>query len=706
MSATYTCPMHLNVRKNAPGFCPFCGMALEPENPVPGQEDDGERKSMQKRFLLSLVLCIPLVSLTMGKHMFSTDGHASWTHSPMFYWLQCTLASPIVLWGGWPFFVRAFFSLKNRSLNMFTLIGLGVGVTYIYSLLGKQGDYFESASMIIVFSLLGQVLELRAREQTQSALRALLQLTPQKTHRVLENGQEEDVALELVQMGNILRVRPGEKIPVDGTLQEGHSNIDESMITGEPLPIAKGHGDRVIGGTLNQNGSFTMRAEHVGEDTLLARIVALVSKAQKTRAPSQRLADTVSSYFVPLVVLVSLCAGIIWFIFGPDPQTAQALSIVVAVLLIACPCALGLATPMSIVVGTGWAARLGILFKNAEALENLSRIDTLVIDKTGTLTTGKPELTHVYTHGSWTENELIFLSASLEQSSEHSMRLAILQAAQKRGVSLQTAEKFQAMPGKGIQGNIAKHVVAIGNEAFLTSLQIADVFALKTQAEKHRQKGETVVHVACDGTLAGILILADSIKATAQEAIQKLQAKDVRVLMLTGDNRITAQAVAAKLNIEVAGTQVLPTEKYDVIHALQQKGHIVAMAGDGINDAPALMQSHIGIAMGTGTDIAMESASITLMTGDLLGIVKAHALSRATRQNIRQNLLLAFGYNILAIPVAAGALYPAFGILLSPSLASALMAVSSVSVIANALRLGRQNTEPPAQKDCHHCHHS
>lgn len=673
MQIIYTCPMHLYVKKNSPGFCPACGMDLEPENATLRKKDRSEEKSMQLRLFGSILLCISLIFFTM-EH----------------YWLQFFLSSPIILWGGWPFFVRAFFSLKNRNLNMFTLIGMGVLFTYLYAILGKQGGYFESASMIVVFSLLGQVLELHARTRTQNALQSLDQLKPQKAWRILQNGKEEHITLEHVQIGDILRVKPGEKIPVDGILQEGQSSVDESMLTGEPIPTAKHPGSEVHCGTLNQNGSFTMRAVHVGEKTILARIVSLVATAQKTRAPSQRLADTISSYFVPLIILIALFAALTWFILGPEPKMAPAVSIFAAVLLIACPCALGLATPMSIVVGTGAAARLGILFKNAEALENLARIDTLVIDKTGTLTRGKLEVTAMYTNGSWTENELISLSTSLEKLSEHPLGQAILNEAQKRGLNSKPATDFQSFPGKGIQGKIEEHFITIGSEAFLVSLNTEDVFALQKQAERHQKKGETAVYIACDKKLAGILILADAIKPTSKQAIQAFQANGIRVLMLTGDHRLTAQSVASQLNIEVAGAQMLPTEKYEMIRSLQNKKHIVAMVGDGINDAPALMQAHVGMALGTGSDIAIESAHVTLISGNLLDAAKAHKLSCATRQNIRQNLCLAFGYNILAVPVAAGALYPAFGILLSPMMASALMATSSVSVIANALRLAIQ----------------
>jgi P-type Cu+ transporter len=697
----YTCPMHPEVVRSEPGSCPICGMALEPRTVTMEAEANPELGAMTRRFWLSLILTVPLFFLAMAemipgrplRHLLP----AGWLR-----WVQLFLATPVVLWGGWPFFRRGWASIVNRSLNMFTLIAIGTGTAYGYSVVatlfpdifpdsfrvhgGEVAVYFEAAAVITTLVLLGQVLELRARSQTSSAIKALLGLAP-KTARVLRSdGSEEDIPLDQVQPGDRLRVRPGEKVPVDGVVLEGTSAVDESMVTGEAMPAEKTAGSRVIGGTVNGSGGFVMRAERVGSDTLLAQIVRAVSEAQRSRAPIQRLADVVSSYFVPAVVLIALLTFVVWSIVGPEPRMAYALVNAVAVLIIACPCALGLATPMSIMVATGRGATAGVLIKNAEALEVLEKVDTLVVDKTGTLTEGKPRLTAVVALAEANESELLRLTASLERGSEHPLAAAIVTAAQGQGLSLSQAADFRSVTGKGVIGTIDGQTVALGNQHLFEELAI-DPGALRDRAEGLRQDGQTVMYIAINSRPAGLIGVADPIKASTVEAIQTLRAEGIRIVMLTGDSRTTAAAVARKLGIDEVEAEVLPEQKGEVVKRLQAQGRVVAMAGDGINDAPALAQAHVGIAMGTGTDIAMESAGVTLVKGDLRGIVRARRLSRSTMRNIRQNLLFAFLYNTLGVPLAAGILYPIFGLLLSPMIASAAMTFSSVSVISNALRL-------------------
>jgi Cu+-exporting ATPase len=699
----YTCPMHPEIVRSEPGSCPICGMALEPRTVTLEAEANPELTDMTRRFWLSLILTAPLFLLAMAEmipgqplqHLFSAR---------LLRWAQLFLATPVVLWGGWPFFLRGWLSLVNRSLNMFTLIAIGTGTAYGYSVVatlfpdifpdsfrthgGEVAVYFEAAAVITALVLLGQVLELRARSQTSSAIKALLGLAP-KTARVLrDDGSEEDIPLDRVQVGDRLRVRPGEKIPVDGVVLEGTSAVDESMVTGEPIPVEKTVGNRVTGGTVNGTGSFIMRAERVGSDMLLAQIVRAVSEAQRSRAPIQRLADVVSSYFVPAVVLIAFITFIMWSIVGPEPRMAYALVNAVAVLIIACPCALGLATPMSIMVGTGRGATAGVLIKNAEALEVLEKVDTLVVDKTGTLTEGKPRLTTVVALTGQNESELLRLAASLERGSEHPLAAAIVTAAQEQGASLSQVTDFRSVTGKGVIGTIAGQTTALGNQHLFEELDI-DPGALREQAEDLRRDGQTVMYIAINGRPAGLIGVADPIKASTTEAIKMLRAEGIRIVMLTGDSRTTASAVARKLGIDEVEAEVLPEQKGEVVKRLQAQGRVVAMAGDGINDAPALAQAQVGIAMGTGTDIAMESADVTLVKGDLRGIVRALRLSRGTMRNIRQNLLFAFLYNALGMPIAAGVLYPVFGLLLSPMIASAAMTFSSVSVITNALRLRR-----------------
>ena len=670
----YTCPMHPEVRQVGPGSCPKCGMALEPESVT--WEANPELADMRRRFWISAALTVPLVAVSMAMR---------WP------WLQFALATPVVLWGGWPLLERGWASLLHRSLNMFTLIGVGVSTAYVYSAVAVVSGaevYFETAAAITTLVLLGQVLELRARGRTSSALKALLGLAPQTARLIRENGIEEDVALDRVQAGNRLRVRPGERVPVDGAVLEGASSIDESMITGEPIPVEKAPGSRVTGGAINGTGSFVMRAERVGSETLLARIVRMVSEAQRTRAPIQRLADVVSSYFVPVVVLVAALTFVVWSLAGPEPRFTRALVNAVAVLIIACPCALGLATPMAVMVGTGRGATAGVLIKNAEALEILEKVDTLVVDKTGTLTEGKPRLVTVTALPDQDQSEVLRLAASLERSSEHPLAGAILSGAQARSLKLSEPSAFRSLTGKGVVGTLEGRSVALGNQRLFEELNI-DAQALLDTAESLRQKGQTVMFVALDGRAAGLLGVADPIKESTREAIRLLHREGLRIVMLTGDNRTTAQAVARELGIDEVQAEVLPDQKGEMVKRLQAGGRIVAMAGDGINDAPALAQAQVGIAMGSGADVAMESAGITLVKGDLRGIVRARRLSRATMRNIRQNLFFAFVYNILGVPIAAGALYPLFGWLLSPILASAAMTFSSVSVISNALRLRR-----------------
>jgi Cu+-exporting ATPase len=695
--ALWTCPMHPQIQRNEPGSCPICGMALEPMTPVGGEEANPELRDMTRRFWVGVALSVPLVALAMAE-----DFGVAMLTSRAAVWVQLVLATPAVLWGGWPFFKRGWRSIINRRLNMFTLIALGTGVAYAYSVVaalapgifppsfsGAEGAipvYFEAAAVITTLVLLGQVLELRARSQTSSAIRALLDLAPKRARLVRDDGSEADVALEEVVPGNRLRVRPGEKVPVDGIVLEGKSAVDESMITGEPLPVEKSPQDKVTGATVNTTGSFVMRAERVGSDTLLAQIVQMVAEAQRSRAPIQALADTVSGWFVPAVVGVALLTFIVWSIVGPPPPMGFALVNAVAVLIIACPCALGLATPMSIMVGTGRGARAGVLVKNAEALELIEKVDTLVIDKTGTLTEGKPRLVGVAKIGSLDENELLRLAASLERASEHPLATAIVREAEERGLSLAAAGNFSSETGKGVIAVVDDKRVAVGNLALFASLGIAPG-ELAARAEKLRKSGQGVMLIAVDGVASGLLAVADPIKDSAASALAALRGDGLRTLMLTGDSRTTAQAVGRALDLDDILAEVLPDQKANVVRDLQEKGRVVAMAGDGINDAPALAQAEIGIAMGTGTDVAMQSAAVTLVKGDLQGIVRARRLSRAVMRNIRQNLFFAFVFNGLAIPIAAGALYPVLGLLLNPMIASAAMSMSSVLVIGNALRL-------------------
>jgi Cu+-exporting ATPase len=704
----YYCPMHLEVVQNHPGVCPKCGMALELRVTSAREEPNPELSDMSRRFWLSTILAIPVVLLGMSG-MIPGELVQRVLSSFAVTWIQFALATPVVLWCGWPFFVRGWRSLRDLSLNMFTLIALGIGVAYGYSAIatvlpgifpqsfrrfGAVPVYFEAAAVITALVLLGQVLELRARTQTNSAIRALLQLAPRTARIVRSGGSEMDIPLEDVAAGDIMRVRPGEKVPVDGTVIEGTSSVDESMITGEAIPVEKKPRDKVVGSTLNGRGSLLVRAERVGPDMLLAQIVRMVSEAQRSRAPVQRLADVVASYFVPVVVAVATVAFIAWSIFGPEPRMTHALIAAVSVLIIACPCALGLATPMSIMVGTGRGATAGVLIKHAEVLEALERVDTLVVDKTGTITEGKARLVSVLALDGLDEAELLRLGASAERGSEHPLAAAIITGAEQRGIRLSAASHFQSITGKGIIGLVDGHQVALGNQELMRELGI-EAGHLHTRVERRldervecqRQQGQTVMLMAVDGKLAGALGIADAIKSSTVEALNLLRAEGIRLVMLTGDNRATAEAVAAKLNLSEVIPEVLPDQKTGVIKRLQAEGRIVAMAGDGINDAPALAQAHVGIAMGTGTDVAIESAGITLVKGDLRAIVKARRLSRATMRNIRQNLFFAFAYNVVGIPIAAGVLYPVFGWLLNPIIASAAMSFSSVSVVANALRL-------------------
>ncbi|WP_407900170.1 heavy metal translocating P-type ATPase [Ferrigenium sp. UT5] len=723
-SVEYTCPMHPEVVRNAPGSCPICGMALEPRN-ASAQEDNSELNDMTRRFWFSAVLALPVFVMAMVSDL-APQLVPDLVSMTVLQWLEFALATPAVLWGGWPVFQRGWASLVNRHLNMFTLISLGVGVAWSYSVVamllpgifppamrsmgGTVPVYFEAAAVIMALVLLGQVMELRARSQTSAAIKLLLGLAP-KTARIVRsphpnplpqgegaieslrefllNSSEEDIPLEQVQPNDVLRVRPGEKVPVDGVVLEGASALDESMVTGESIPVEKTAGARLIGATVNGTGSLLMRAERVGADTLLAQIVHMVSEAQRSRAPIQRLADVTAGYFVPAVVLAALATLAIWGIFGPEPRLAHAIVNAVAVLIIACPCALGLATPMSIMVGTGRGAQAGVLIKNAEALETMEKVNTLVVDKTGTLTEGKPKLTSVIPLDGFEEGVVLWLAASLERASEHPLATSIVQGAKERGIELTAVSVFRSITGKGVTGTVEGHQVALGNLKLFEELQI-DPSDLPARAEALRSDGQTVMLLAIDGKAAGLIGVADPVKASTAEAIHALHEEGVQVIMLTGDNRITAEAVAKKLGIDRIEAEVLPEQKAEIVKKLQAEGRIVAMAGDGINDAPALAQAQVGIAMGTGTDVAMESASITLIKGDLRGIVRALRLSRATMHNIRQNLFFAFIYNVLGIPVAAGVLYPFFGLLLSPIIAAAAMSFSSVSVITNALRLKRQ----------------
>jgi P-type Cu+ transporter len=699
----YTCPMHPEIVRDKPGSCPICGMALEPMTGT-GDDTNPELEDMTRRFWVCLILTAPLLLVMLAEMLIGQQPIMRLFPGRSLAWIQLVLATPVVLWGGLPFFERGWASLVNRSLNMFTLIALGTGAAYAYSVVatlfpdvfpssfrdhhGNVPVYFEAAAVITTLVLLGQVLELRARSRTSSAIKSLLGLAPKTARRLLEDGREEDVSLDEVQVGDLLRVRPGEKVPVDGVVLEGKSAVDESMVTGEPIPVEKAPGDRLIGGTVNGTGSLVMRAERVGSETMLAQIVKMVGEAQRTRAPIQRLADVVSGYFVPIVILVAAITFVVWAAVGPEPRMAYALVNAVAVLIIACPCALGLATPMSIMVATGRGAMAGVLVKNAEALEVMEKVDTVVVDKTGTLTDGKPRLVSVVPASGQEDSELLRLAASLERGSEHPLAAAITAGATGRALRLSDVDSFDSLTGKGVQGVVEGREVAIGTLRLLEELGI-DASELAARADELRRDGQTVVFVAIDRRLAGILGIADPIKQSAAEAVRKLHDEKLKVVMLTGDNKTTALAVARKLGLDDVRAEVLPAEKGAVIKQLRAEGHVVAMAGDGINDAPALAQADVGIAMGTGTDVAMESAAVTLVKGDLRGIVRLRRLSRATMRNIRQNLVFAFLYNVLGVPIAAGVLYPFFGLLLSPMIASAAMTFSSVSVIVNALRLRR-----------------
>ena len=700
----WVCPMHPEIVRDAPGSCPKCGMALEPRSVTAEPERNPELESMTRRFWASLVLSIPVLVLAMG-HDVPGLAATLGLHQVRWSWAEVALASPVVLWGGWPFFVKGWDSLRTRNLNMFTLIALGVGVAYLYSMVaqlapqifppafrdpatGAVDVYFEAAAVIVTLVLLGQVLELRARSNTNAAIRALLGMAPKMARRIAADGSESDVPLDQVQVGDRLRVRPGEKIPVDGVVVEGASAVDESMITGEPIPAEKSGGDKVVGATVNGSGSLIIEARRVGSDTLLAQIVHMVSEASRSRAPIQRLADVAAAWFVPIVVVVALLTFALWAWLGPAPSMAYAVINAVAVLIIACPCALGLATPMSIMVATGKGATMGVLFKNAEAIETLRKVDTLVVDKTGTLTEGKPRLQEVVPMQGWEADEVLRLAASLEQGSEHPLAAAIVQGAQQRKLALEAAADFQAAVGKGVSGRIGGREVLLGNAALLSGHGIG-TSALAAPAEVQRTQGRTAMFLAVDGQPAGLVAVADPVKASTPQAIRELHDDGLRIVMLTGDNETTAKAVARDLGIDEVIAGVLPEQKAQHVKRLQAEGRFVAMAGDGINDAPALAQAQVGIAMGTGTDVAMESAGVTLIQGDLRGIARARHLSRATLTNIRQNLFFAFVYNSLGVPVAAGILYPFFGVLLSPVIAAAAMSFSSVSVVANALRLRR-----------------
>jgi Cu+-exporting ATPase len=699
--ANYTCPMHPEIRQVGPGHCPICGMALEPVLAAAETGPDPELIDMTRRFWVGLLLAIPVVALEMGGHL--SDLHM-WIGQALSNWIELVIATPIMLWAGSPFFVRGWRSIVTRNLNMFTLIAMGTGVAFLYSVVGTLAPalfpaafrgsdgavavYFEAAAVIIVLVLLGQVLELKAREQTSGAIRALLDLAPKTARRVQPDGSDEEVPLEAIAVGDRLRVRPGEKVPVDGELTEGRSSLDESLVTGESMPVTKAPGAKVIAGTLNRTGGFIMRAEKVGRDTMLARIVQMVAAAQRSRAPIQRLADQVAGWFVPAVIGVAGVAFAAWAIFGPEPRLTYGLVAAVTVLIIACPCALGLATPMSIMVGVGRGAQAGVLIKNAEALERMERVDTLVVDKTGTLTEGKPKVVAIVAAPGLEENEVLRLAASVERASEHPLAQAILEAAAARGLALADVTDFDSPTGKGVIGTIAGRKIVLGNARFLGAMGVS-VAGLEAQAQCQRQEGATAIYVAADGQACGLIAIADPVKATTPEALWALTQDGVRVVMLTGDNVTTAQAVARRLGIAEVEAEVLPDQKSAVIEKLRREGRVVAMAGDGVNDAPALAAADVGIAMGTGTDVAIESAGVTLLKGDLTGIVRARRLSAATMRNIRQNLFFAFIYNAAGIPIAAGALYPAFGILLSPVIGAAAMALSSVSVVGNALRLRR-----------------
>jgi heavy metal translocating P-type ATPase len=697
--AIYTCPMHPEIRQAGPGSCPICGMALEPELVTAETGSNPELADMTRRFWIGLALTIPVFTLEMGGHL---SGLHQWLGQQTSNWVQLVLATPVVLWAGWPFFERGWASLKTRNLNMFTLIAMGTGIAWIYSIVGTvfpalfpaalRGAggavpvYFEAAAVITVLVLLGQVLELKARDQTSGAIKALLNLAPKRATRVKADGSDEEVTLDAIVVGDRLRVRPGEAVPVDGAVLEGRSSLDESMVTGESMPVTKDVGGHVIGGTMNQTGSFIMRAEKVGAATMLAKIVQMVAQAQRSRAPIQRLADQVAGWFVPLVIAVSAAAFTAWSIWGPEPRLTFGLIAAVSVLIIACPCALGLATPMSIMVGVGRGAETGVLIKSAEALERLEKVDTIVVDKTGTLTEGRPSVVAVKTVAGIDEKDLLRLAASIERGSQHPLGSAIVRAASERKLDLVAVSDFNAPIGKGVTGVADGKTVVIGNQRIMAEAGMTTAL-LDAEAETLRRDGGTAIYVAIDGQLAGVIAVADPIKASAPAAIAALKAAGLRVVMLTGDNATTAKAVAEKLGITEVEADVLPDQKSRIVARLRSEGRVVAMAGDGVNDAPALAAADVGIAMGTGTDVAMESAGITLVKGDLNGIVRARHLSAATMSNIRQNLFFAFIYNAAGVPIAAGVLYPLFGVLLSPIIAAAAMALSSVSVIGNALRL-------------------
>ena len=705
----YTCPMHPEIVQAVPGSCPKCGMALESSTvSMDDDEKNPEYEIMRNRFIIGAVLTLPLVIVAMRDMLPGGDLLERIASDKTLGWLELILSTPVVLWAGWPFYVRAVQSVINRSLNMFTLIGLGVSVAFIYSLTGilfpdifpasmrgndgSVGVYFEAAAVIVTLILLGQVMELRARSQTGAAIKALLGLSPKTARKILPTGDEEDIRLEHVQVGDFLRIRPGEKIPVDGIVINGSSSVDESMISGEPVPVKKKTGDKVTGATINTTGTLTMQTEKVGSETLLARIVQMVADAQRSRAPIQKLADLVAGYFVPVVITISVLAFVLWYFLGPEPRLAYALIAAVSVLIIACPCALGLATPMSIMVATGKGAGMGVLFKNAEAIETMRKIDTLVVDKTGTLTLGKPTLTGIVPAAGMSETQLLKQAASLETASEHPLAAAIVAGAREKGVATVEARDFVSVTGKGVRGKVDGHAVLLGNRRLMGDFSVA-VDELVDRAEEMRKQGKTVMFAASANRLAGLVAVSDPIKESTPEAIRKLHDEGMRVVMLTGDNRATAEAVAARLDIDEVVAEVLPDEKAGAVKKFQKEGKKVAMAGDGINDAPALAQADVGIAMGTGTDVAMESAGVTLVKGDLTGIVRARKLSRATMANIKQNLFFAFVYNGLGVPIAAGALYPFFGVMLSPVIAAGAMSLSSLSVVANALRLRSVNVQ-------------
>ncbi|WP_235508655.1 heavy metal translocating P-type ATPase [Terrabacter sp. Root85] len=698
----WTCPMHPEIRRPGPGTCPICGMALEPVTVTADSGPNPELADMTRRFKVAVALTIPVLVLSMGRELIPALHDA--IPASVATWGQLVLATPVVLWAGWPFFERGWTSVRTMKLNMFTLIAMGTGVAWLFSVVatvapqlfpesfrmdGTVAVYFEAAAVITTLVLLGQVLELRARESTSGAIRALLDLTPKTAHRIDPDGTEADVSLEQVQVGDLLRVRPGESVPVDGAVQDGRSTLDESMVTGESMPVTKRAGDSVIGGTVNQTGSIVMRADNVGRDTMLARIVQMVADAQRSRAPIQRLADRVSAVFVPVVIAAALVAFIVWATVGPEPRLAHALVIAVSVLIIACPCALGLATPVSIMVGVGRGASLGVLIKNAEALERMEKVDTLVVDKTGTLTQGRPSVTRVAAADGTDQDELLRLAAGVERASEHPLGMAIVRAATDAGLSIPDVADFDAPVGKGVTGTVDGRRVLVGSQRFLAGHDV-DTATKDADADRLRADGASAVYVAIDSRVAGVLAIADPVKDTTAAALKELRADGIDVVMLTGDNKVTANAVARSLGIDRVEAEVLPDHKSDVVQALRAEGRVVAMAGDGVNDAPALTAADVGIAMSTGTDVAIESAGVTLLKGDLTGIVRSRALSKATMSNIRQNLVFAFIYNAAGIPLAAGVLYPSFGLLLSPMIAAAAMALSSVSVISNALRLRTQ----------------